>query len=107
MYRQVPGGVQQVSPPTVGPPDELIADLLARSQDVLCVGDGADRYRDEIVEGYRCEIGQPTHPPVGALVQLAHARALREEWVRPDQIEPVYLRPPDAQINWSVREARP
>ena len=73
MYRTVPGGIQQVSPPTVGPVDELVGDLLARSQDVLCVGDGAERYRDEIIDGYRCEIAAPVHPPVGALVQLAHS----------------------------------
>lgn len=107
MYRQVPGGIQQVAVPAVGPVDELIADLLARSQDALCVGDGADRYRDEILDGFRCEIGPPVHPPVGALVQLAHARALREEWTRPNEIEPIYLRAPDAQINWAVREERP
>lgn len=107
MYRQVPGGVQQVSAPTVGPVDDLVADLLARSQEVLCVGDGADRYRDEIVEGYRCEISAPVHPSAGALVQLAHARALREEWVRPGEVEPIYLRAPDAQINWATREIRP
>jgi tRNA threonylcarbamoyladenosine biosynthesis protein TsaB len=107
MYRQVPGGVQRVSEPTVGPIDELVADLLARSQEVLCVGDGAERYREEIMEGYRCEISAPVHPSVGALVQLAHAQALREEWVRPGEIQPVYLRAPDAQINWSVRESRP
>ena len=107
MYRQVPGGVQQVAPPTVGPVDDLVADLLARSQDVLCVGDGAERYRDQILDGYRCEISGPAHPPVGSLVQLAHARALREEYLRPAEIEPVYLRAPDAQINWSVREERP
>jgi tRNA threonylcarbamoyladenosine biosynthesis protein TsaB len=106
MYRTVPGGIQQVSPPTVGPIDELVGDLLARSQDVLCVGDGAERYSDEIIDGYRCEIAAPVHPPVGALVQLAHSRALREEWMRPGEIEPVYLRAPDAKINWSVREAR-
>ncbi len=107
MYRQVPGGLQQVAAPTVGPVDDLVADLLARSQDVLCVGDGAERYRDEILDGYRCEISGPAYPPVGALVQLAHARALREEYLRPGEIEPVYLRAPDAQINWSVREERP
>jgi tRNA threonylcarbamoyladenosine biosynthesis protein TsaB len=107
MYRQVPGGVQQVGLPTVGPIDDLVGDLLARSQDVLCVGDGAERHRDEIMEGYRCEISGPIHPSVGTLVLLAHARALREEWVRPDEIEPIYLRAPDAQINWAVREARP
>ena len=107
MYRQVPGGVQQVSAPTVGPVADLVADLLARSQDVLCVGDGAQRYRDEIMEGYRCEISAPVHPSAAALVQLAHAQALREEWVRPDELEPVYLRAPDAQINWATRESRP
>ncbi|MEY2958960.1 MAG: hypothetical protein RLZZ01_1528 [Actinomycetota bacterium] len=107
VYRQVPGGIQQVTPPTVGPVDELVADLLARSQDVLCVGDGAERHRTAILDGYRCEISGPHHPSPAALVRLAHARALREEWSRPDEIEPIYLRAPDAQINWSTREARP
>jgi tRNA threonylcarbamoyladenosine biosynthesis protein TsaB len=107
MYRQVPGGMQQVGAPVTGAVDDLVADLLARSQDVLCVGDGAERYRDQIIDGYRCEIAAPVHPSVGALVQLAHAKALREEWQRPNEIEAVYLRAPDAQINWSVREARP
>jgi tRNA threonylcarbamoyladenosine biosynthesis protein TsaB len=106
MYRQVPGGVQQVSPPTVGPVDDLVADLLARSQEALCVGGGAERFRNEILDGYRCEIGGGAHPSAGALVQLAHAQALREEWVRPDEIMPVYLRAPDAQINWGTRESR-
>ena len=106
MYRQVPGGVQQVSAPTSGSVEELIADLIARSQDALCVGDGAARYADEIVEGFRCEISAPVHPSSGALVQLAHAQALREEWVRSDEIEPIYLRAPDAQINWATREQR-
>jgi tRNA threonylcarbamoyladenosine biosynthesis protein TsaB len=106
MYRQVPGGTQQVAPPVVGPVDELVADLLARSQDALLVGDGALRYRDEILEGFHVEIGGDAHPSAAPLVQLAHARALREEWVNPWEIEPVYLRAPDAKINWSTRMSR-
>ena len=106
MYRQVPGGLQQVAEPAVGPVEELVADLLARSQDALCVGDGALRYREEILDGFHCEISGDAHPSAGPLVQLAHARALREEWVNPWEIEPIYLRAPDAQINWSTRLSR-
>lgn len=106
MYRQVPGGVQQVTAPVTAPPEDLIADLLARSQETLLVGDGAARYRDEILDGYRCEIAAPVHPGADALVELAHARAIREEFVKPDAIEALYMRAPDAQINWATREQR-
>ncbi|MEM9516700.1 MAG: tRNA (adenosine(37)-N6)-threonylcarbamoyltransferase complex dimerization subunit type 1 TsaB [Actinomycetota bacterium] len=105
MYLPVPGGVQQVNEPQVGTVEELIADLLARSQDALCVGDGARRYRDEIAEGFHCEFGGDAHPSAATLVELAHARALREEWVNAWDLEPIYLRAPDATINWSTRVA--
>jgi tRNA threonylcarbamoyladenosine biosynthesis protein TsaB len=107
MYRQVPGGVQQIAEPAVGPVEELVADLLARSQEALCVGDGAHRYREEILDGFHCEISGDAHPSAAPLVQLAHARALREEWVNHWEIEPIYLRAPDAQINWASRSGRP
>lgn len=107
MYRQVPGGLQQVASPQVGPVDELVAEMMARSQEVLCIGDGAHRYRDEILDGYHCEIADDLHPSAAPLVQLAHAQALREEWVTPSEIVPLYLRPPDAQINWATRAAAP
>lgn len=103
MYRQVPGGLQQVAPPAVGSIDDLVADLLARNQDVLCVGGGAHRYRDAILDGFHCEIADDKHPSAAPLVQLAHAQALREEWVSPADIAPIYLRAPDAQINWATR----
>jgi tRNA threonylcarbamoyladenosine biosynthesis protein TsaB len=105
MYRVVPGGVQQVVPPRAAPVDELIADLLARNQDTLCVGDGALRYRREIDDGFHCEFADEAHPSAGQLVQLAHAKALREEWAQPAEIRALYLRPPDADINWATRAA--
>lgn len=107
MYRHVPGGVQRVTEPTVGAVEDLVADLMARSQETLCVGDGAERYRQDILDGYRCEITGPRFPSAAPLVELAHARALREEWVTPNEIAPIYLRQPDAQINWSTRQVRP
>jgi tRNA threonylcarbamoyladenosine biosynthesis protein TsaB len=36
-------------------------------------------------------------------VQLAHARALREEFVNAWDLQPVYLRKADAEINWQTR----
>ena len=60
----------------------------------------------QILDGFHCEIADESHPSAGPLVQLAHARALREEWVSPADIRPVYLRQPDAQINWSTRASQ-
>ncbi len=106
LYRQVPGGVQRVSEPTVGTPDDLVSDLLATGEDVLLVGDGAVRYADRFHELLRVEIVDRglAHPSARSLVQLAHAQALREDWVRPWELAPIYLRKPDAEINWAVRE---
>jgi tRNA threonylcarbamoyladenosine biosynthesis protein TsaB len=39
-------------------------------------------------------------------VQLAHARALREDFVGPHEVVPLYLRKPDAEINWQSRDSR-
>lgn len=106
MYRHVPGGVQQVVAPQVGSVDDLVADLQARGQEAFCVGDGARRYRDEIAEAHHVEIGEDAAPSARHLVQLAHPQALREEWMTPGEIQPLYLRAPDADINWANREER-
>jgi tRNA threonylcarbamoyladenosine biosynthesis protein TsaB len=104
-YRPVPGGVQRVTEPVVGSVDDLVADLMARAESIICVGDGALRYREEVDAGVRCEFAEQflSSPSAAPLVQLAHARALREEWVNPWEIQPMYLRAPDAQINWTTR----
>ena len=104
-YRPVPGGVQRVTDPQVSSVDDLVADLMARGQNVVCVGDGALRYSEEIASGVNCDFAEQflSHPSAAPLVQLAHARALREDWVNPWEIQPMYLRAPDAQINWATR----
>lgn len=105
-YRAVHGGVQRVIEPTVASPDDLIADLLADGGEIVCVGDGARAYRDRIAAAVtKVDVADQASPfPSAApLVRLAHARALREEWVQPGEIDPLYLRKPDAQINWSTR----
>ena len=46
------------------------------------------------------------HPSAAPLVQLAHSYALREQFVNPWDLQPVYLRRPDAEINWETRDSR-
>lgn len=105
-YRQVPGGVQRLRGPEVGTPDEVASELLAIGEDLLLVGDGAVRYAERFEQLPKVEIGDLgfAHPAATSLVQLAHAQALREEFQPAASIEPVYLRKPDAEINWITRD---
>jgi tRNA threonylcarbamoyladenosine biosynthesis protein TsaB len=106
-YRQSPGGVQRLTEPAVGSADDLASDLAALNQELLVVGDGALRYRAAFDGLTRIELGDSgvAHPSAGSLVQLAHARALREEFVAPAELTPLYLRKPDAEIGWTTRAA--
>jgi tRNA threonylcarbamoyladenosine biosynthesis protein TsaB len=106
-YRQVPGGVQRISEPTVGTADDLASELIASGEEALLVGDGAHRYREDFEGLARVEIVDvgSSHPSAASLVQLAHARALREEFRQIDEITPIYLRRPDAEVNWTTRDS--
>jgi tRNA threonylcarbamoyladenosine biosynthesis protein TsaB len=105
-YQPVPGGVQRITEPTVGSPDELVAEITARPGELLVAGDGGVRYADQLdaMPGVEVAGGDHAYPSARSLVQLAHARALREDWIRPQEVELLYLRKPDAEINWSMRE---
>ncbi len=107
-YRQVPGGVQRLSEQRVGSPEELCSEIVASGDECLAVGDGALRYAEQLQELTRVEIGEAglAYPSAGSLVQLAHAQALREEFINPWELAPVYLRKADAEINWPTRARR-
>ena len=108
-YRQVPGGVQRITEPQVDRPEELASELLARDEELLLVGDGAIRHREVFDDVRRVELADEglAHPSATSLVQLAHPQALREEFVAPWELTPLYLRKPDAEINWSTRHEGP
>lgn len=106
-YRQVPGGITRVSDHLLGSPDDLASELLAKGEECLLVGDGAIRYR-EMFEGMkRIEFAGEglAYPLASSLVLLAHAKAVKEEFVMPWDLAPLYLRKPDAEINWTTRDA--
>lgn len=104
-YRHVPGGVQRLNEPAVSSPEDVASDLQARGEDAILVGDGALRYADVFADMRGVEPASHgfAHPSADSLVQLAHAQALREEFVPASELRPLYLRKPDAaEISWTT-----
>jgi tRNA threonylcarbamoyladenosine biosynthesis protein TsaB len=106
-YRQVPGGVQRLSDYEVGNPADVCAELMAKGEEVLLLGDGALRYRESFYELERAEFGPASlsYPSVSALVELSRAKFQREDFAQPRDVHPLYLRLSDAEMNW-VKQAR-
>jgi tRNA threonylcarbamoyladenosine biosynthesis protein TsaB len=106
-YRQVPGGMQRLGDHRIGSPDDVASELLASGEEILLVGDGAHRYHEAFDGLAKVELADngASHPSAASLVQLAHASALREQFQRAADVEPIYLRKPDAEINWATRDA--
>ncbi len=105
-YRHVPGGIQRLTEYQVSTADDLAAEMQARREEVLLVGDGAHRYADVLThDSALVELGTvgTLWPSATDLVELAHQRALREEFVQPWEVDPLYLRKADAEINWAAR----
>lgn len=104
-YRQVPGGVTRESEYLVGSPERLVAEFDARGSDILAIGNGALLYRTTLEEAERVEIGTMTHafPRSAALIDLALPRLVREDFDRLFDIEPMYMRRTQAEINWEAR----
>jgi tRNA threonylcarbamoyladenosine biosynthesis protein TsaB len=107
MYRRTDHGIELLRRPIVGSIDNLVADLMERDQPTVCAGDGAHRYQVEITDRFGCTISGAAHPSASVLAAEGVRRAIRDETVEEHLVEPVYLREPDAQINWSTRQVRP
>lgn len=96
-----------LSSPRVSSPQDVAIAIADRGESTVCIGTGFHRYPQEfetnpwIVEGPVAL----SMPRAEDLLGLAVIRASREQWVSADQLEPVYLRVPDAEINWQTRGA--
>lgn len=88
-------------------PEHMIADALVDGHGpVLACGDAALRYRDHLeateavsVAGERLSAPDPAQVVSLAASRLAAGAAL----VGPAELQPTYLREPDARINWTQR----
>jgi tRNA threonylcarbamoyladenosine biosynthesis protein TsaB len=105
LYRGVPGGLQRVSDYEVGRPEELAGELAARGDEALIAGDGALLHRAEFDELEHVQLAGPAAawPRAAALLELAAPRVEREEFCPPWELEPLYLRASDAEIEWDRR----
>ena len=74
------------------------APIVPAAGDILLVGDGALRYADLLAVGRATFAGPELRfPSPAAVALLGRERALAGGAVLPEQVEPLYLRPPDAQ----------
>lgn len=100
-------GTQMLGEARVGDVAELIAAIEDRGQRVICVGDGAVRYRSEL-DGHplvHLADAHSAHPRADNLAIMAMRRALREQWSDARDVQAVYLRAPDAEINVATRSS--
>ena len=104
-YRPVPGGLQRVSDYQLWKPRDLVLELVALGTECLVVGDGVLRHRALFDGDSRITVGTVgyAYPSASALVELAHPRAIREEFVQPSELTPLYLRQADAEMAWRKR----
>jgi tRNA threonylcarbamoyladenosine biosynthesis protein TsaB len=105
VYRPAPGGVQRDGGLRVGRPDELSADLESMGEEVLVIGDGAARYRDQLDDLHLVDVAVDgrAQPDAADLGTLAVPRFVREETSRAGTLAPLYLRHADAKIGWEQR----
>lgn len=100
-YRPVPGGVVRDGAAEVCTPDEFAAAIEADPQDTLMVGD-----LEALPEGFfrgmhRVKQGLPRYPSADVALEYAALAAAREDFAGSEDIRPLYMREPDARINWN------
>lgn len=101
-------GLERTSDAVATTPEQLAVELTELADEVLIFGDGAVRYREHFEGVPGIEFGGTglSFPSARSLVELAHPVAARGDAVPPGEIQPMYIRLPDAEINWKVRDGR-
>ena len=100
-YRPVPGGVIKDGPPELVAPEKLRAMLQTDPDNALVVGDWESLPEDTLRGISRVRTGRPRYPSAEILIEIAAMRLSKDDFGSAAAIRPLYLRQPDAAINWS------
>jgi len=98
---------QRITEPVVTSPEDLAIHLADRAEAITCVGSGFVRHHEYFENAsWVIDAGQHAQfPTAHNVVALATHRLASDDTVTASTITPMYLRAPDAEINWSTREA--
>lgn len=100
-FRPVPGGVVRDGMAEVLEPEEFRAALESDPDEALLVGD-TPQLPDDFFRGlHRVRRGRPRYPSAEVVLEVAALRAAHADFAGAEDIQPLYLREPDAAINWS------
>lgn len=103
-YHRVPGGVQRDGDLQVGSLEELEAEIMSTGGHPTLIQTGVDDGGQGLDDARVDLAARVDRPPLAVdLGMLATPKFLREETVRPGELEAIYLRRVDAKIGWQAR----
>lgn len=100
-FLPVPGGVAPDGVAELVSAEGLHALLDIDTAETLLVGDTQDLHPSALRGLHRVKTGRPRFPSADVLLEIAAIHARRDNFVRPEDVRPLYMREPDARINWS------
>lgn len=97
----------RITEPVVSAPEDLAIHLADRAEEVVCLGSGFVRHAGffEASPWIRSSAVADPHPSATEVTRLGSVLLMHDEVVDAASVEPMYLRAPDAEINWQTREA--
>lgn len=95
LFAATPAGLQRTTPDLALAPDALASRL---PPGCVLFGDASDAYGDVLARVATVRPFATHHPRGGVVARLGWDRLVTGETVEPGTLEPVYVRPPDAEL---------